>query len=447
MFILILIVFFILLVLLKGKKMTSMAKRSAITIVSFWSLCLFVSTFNPFGLYDVSSYVYLLLILNVCCFAFGFVSKNDAKNQKRAEIFDFGIENLLESKIYLISILFSITVTWYLTYNQRSVVAIYNLGYLRENFYVLMFEGKPLLAFIYVNLLQPAYEFALFLLCYLLVYKRNIKHIILLSLFIVPFMFISGGRTRAMMIVFYFAFIVLGNNLFNKAKETNSFLSLKFKHILGVSIIFLFLFLLFSYTSVLRLGAEELDKESMSAGIEKSATQICTYCTGSFRAFQYSLEHDYLNEIGGLKFGRATFGGLESFLERIIRHLLGIQMPNVTEQTVNMLQTNEITVGSGVQSSFNYAYTNLIYNYCDFGVFGILLFPFLFGRFFKRFLDFAWNYPSIYSLALVAYLFEIGIYSVFSLLTATDPASIPYIILLIMLSKKNKRFKTNFLRK
>lgn len=445
MSIVILIVFFILFMLLKGNKMTSIAKRSAIVIVGFWSVCLFVSTFNPFGLYDVSSYVYLLLILNVCVFTFGFLSKREEERNRLYGKFDLGIDNLLESKIYLSFITFSIIVTWYLTYQQRSVVSLYNLGYLRDNFYVVMFEGKPLLAFIYVNLLQPAYEFALFLICFLLVYKRNIKHIILLTLFIAPFMFISGGRTRAMMIVFYFTFIVLGNNLFNRAKQITSTLYFSYKHVFGVSIIFVFLFLLFSYTSVLRLGAEELDKESMSAGIEKSATQICTYCTGSFRAFQYALDHDYLNEIGGIKLGRATFGGLESFSERLIRHLTGFQIPNVTERTVIMLQTNEITVGSGVQSSFNYAYTNLIYNYFDFGVFGILLFPFLFGRFFKKYLDFAWNNPSVFSLALVAYLFEIGIYSVFSLLTATDPASIPYIIILIILSKKYKNKKTIFL--
>lgn len=439
MAVVIIVIYVLLFMLLQRSRMNKIACRSGILILSFWSLCLLVSTFNPYGLFPVSPYVYVLLILNVVSFTIGFLSKRNKYKSLYAVNFDFGIDKFLSSKIYIIAMICIIVITWFLTYQQRSFVLMYNLGYLRQNFYTAMFAGKPLLAFIYVNLLQPAYELSLFLLCYLIVYNRNLKHILLLALFVIPFMFISGGRTRAMMLVFYFAFIVIGNTLFNKAKDTSSVLNFKFKHFLGVTIGFVCLFLLFSYTSVLRLGADELDKESMSAGIEKSVTQICTYCTGSFRAFEYALDHDYVENIDGFKFGRATFGGLESFMERILRHLTGLQLPNITEKTVMMLQNNEITVGNGVQSEFNYAYTNALYHYFDFGVFGVVLFPFLFGRFFKRYLDFAWANPSVYSLALVAYLFEIGIYSVFSLLTATDPASIPYILLLIYLAKQNKK--------
>ena len=418
--------------------MNKLASRSGILILSFWSLCLIVSTTNPYGLFPVSTYIHVLLILNVVSFTIGFLSKRNNYNSLSNVNCDFGIDKFLSSKLYRITMIFIIVITWFLTYQQRSFVLMYNLGYLRQNFYTAMFAGKPLLAFIYVNILQPAYELSLFLLCYLIVYKRDLKHIILLALFVIPFMFISGGRTRAMMLVFYFAFIVIGNSLFNKAKDTSSVLNFKIKHFFSVTIGFVCLFLLFSYTSVLRLGAEELDNESMSAGIEKSVTQICTYCTGSFRAFEYALEHNYVDIIDGFKFGRATFGGLESFMERIVRHLTGLQLPNVTEKTVMMLQSNEVIVGTGEESEFNYAYTNALYHYFDFGAFGVVLFPFLFGRFFKRYLDFAWAYPSVYSLALVAYLFEIGIYSVFSLLTATDPASIPYIIVLIYFAKRRK---------
>ena len=419
--------------------MNKIACRSGILILSFWSLCLLVSTFNPYGLFPVSTYVYVLLILNVVSFTIGFLSKRNKYKSLYAVNFDLGIDKFLSSKIYIIAMICIIVITWFLTYQQRSYVLMYNLGYLRQNFYTAMFAGKPLLAFIYVNLLQPAYEFSLFLICYHIVYRRDIKHILLLSMFVIPFMFISGGRTRAMMLFFYFAFIVIGNTLLNKANDTSSILNFRVKHLLGITFGFVCLFFLFSYTSVLRLGADELNKESMSAGIEKSVTQICTYCTGSFRAFEYALDHDYVDKIDGFKFGRATLGGIESFVERIVRHLTGIQMPNVTDKTVMMLQNNEVIVGNGEESEFNYAYTNVLYNYFDFGVFGVIFFPFLFGRFFKKYLDFACANPSIYSLALIAYLFEIGIYSVFSLLTATDPASIPYILLLIYLAKQNKK--------
>lgn len=424
-------------VVIKNSRKSIFSKRMLYVITSYWMLSLFVSSFNPYNMYPVSNSTYFWMVANVSFFLLGFLSY---KNHKTTNYYDetIHIDELFKNKLFLAFLIVCIVFTLYIYHEQNAVIFAYNIGYLRENFAELMFEGKPMLSFIYMTVLKAGFEFSLFLALYLLIYKRDFHKIIPLLLFLVPFIFLSGGRTRAMMIAFYFVFLLVGNKLYNRVADTNSVLTFKLKHIIGTVIALLLIFLLFSYTSMLRIGYTELSLEALKEGVDKSLLQMCSYSVGPFRAFDIAIEKDYLNIVGGLKYGQATLGGLESFLERIIRHAFGLQIPNVNDSTLVYLQDTEITVGANEVTYFNFAYTNAIYHYFDFGYFGIVIWPLIFGRFFSKYTIIAESNPYIPSLALLAFCFEMAIYSVFSLLTV-QPFALPYMFVLLFFIHRDLR--------
>lgn len=434
----ILLIYLFLLFAITKSKQSRIAKRMLYVIVSYWMISLFVSTFNPYHLYPVSFNTYFWLTVNVSSFVIGYLSiRGNSKLDYDRITVPIGVDRLFKSYKFWGLLVICIAFTLYIYSQQSAVVLAYNIGYLRQNFAELMFTGKPMLSFVYMTLLKSFYEFTLFLGLYLIIYKRDFTKIAVLLIFIVPFMFLAGGRTRAMMVAFYFIFLLIFSPLLNHAQETKSPLTFRLKHVFFISISLFLLFILFSYTSMIRLGYTDFSFEALREGVDKSLLQLCSYSIGPFRAFDIATHSNYIDMVGGYKFGQASIGGLESFLERIIRHLIGVQIPNVNESTLQYLQDTTISVGTHDVTDFNFAYTNAIYHYFDFGYIGIIIWPFLFGRFFCRQTIKAEKNPSLPTLVLVAFLFEIAIYSVFSLLTV-EPFAIPYIIFLLVLIKINK---------
>lgn len=403
-------------------------------------MVLVISSLNPYGLHPVSARTYLLMLLNIGSFVLGFaVMRVKFNSDLIKKGVPSGVNEFLQSKKLKILLIICVSSTLYIYYLQSSVVVLYNLGYLRDNFYELMFEGKSWLAFLYVCILSPMFDILLIVFFYLVIYCRRWKYIYSMLAFIIPFVFLAGGRTRAMMLSVYFLFACISNCLLNEFPETKKKLVFGRRQILLVSIMIIGLFSVFVYTSSLRLGNTEASKDAMKMGLEKSLTQMCTYSVGPIRAFDYALDHNYLEKIGGYKYGRATIGGLESFIERTLRHGAMIDFQSVTKETVQYLQENDIVIGKGNENSFNFAYTNAIYHYFDFGASGILVFPFIFGFLFHYYVKILSYYKTFPAFLLVGLFFEISIYSVFSLRTATDPGLIPLFVLLMLWIKKDIR--------
>lgn len=443
MFLLLLFVYSSFIFLIRFSNQSKLSKRMLYVIISYWMLSLVISSLNPYHLNPVSVDTYFWMVVNVGSFLTGYLLYNQHINSvKFKPASNFNIDSLFKSKWFLLLLITCTLFTLYIFYQQRLIVLSYNIGYLRENFAELMFTDKPLLSFVYMTLLKAFYDFSLFLAFYLLVYKRDYVKIVLLLIFIVPFIFLSGGRTRALMLSFYLIFVLICNNTFNNFSDTKFQINFRIKPVIFSVLGIVLIFILFSYTSMLRLGYTDLSLEGFGLGVDKSLMQMCTYSVGPFRAFDQAIDKDYLDLVGGLKYGQASIGGIESFLERIFRHAFGVQLPNVNKSTLVFLQEEVINVGTNEVTDFNFAYTNAIYHYFDFGYIGIIVWPFLFGLFFSKYSSIAERYPSIPAFALLSFLFEIALYSVFSLLTV-QPFAMPYIICLIVLIKLNvKKQKT-----
>ena len=436
--------------LIRLSNQSKLSKRMLYVIISYWMLSLVISSLNPYHLNPVSVDTYFWMVVNVGSFLAGYLLYNQRViSPKFKPVPDINFDGFFKSKWFIILLATCTLFTLYIFYQQRLIVLSYNIGYLRENFAELMFKDRPLLSFVYMTLLKAFYDFSLFLAFYLLVYKRDYVKILSLLIFIIPFIFLSGGRTRALMLSFYFIFILICNNTFNKFSDTKVHISFKPKSVIFTVLGIVLIFILFSYTSMLRLGYTDFTFEGFGEGVDKSLMQMCTYSVGPFRAFDQAITKDYLDLVGGLKYGQASIGGLESFLERIVRHAFGIQLPNVNNSTLVFLEETSVVVGTNEVTDFNFAYTNAIYHYFDFGYIGIIIWPFLFGLFFSKYCTIAEKYPSIPAFALLSFLFEIALYSVFSLLTV-QPFAMPYIICLLILInlnvKKQKTRKQQFLR-
>ena len=74
------------------------------SFVGYWCISLMISLFNPFGLYKVSTYTYLLLLLNVLFFVLGFISVRQKKlNTGNFTMnLDMQISSLVENKYFLL---------------------------------------------------------------------------------------------------------------------------------------------------------------------------------------------------------------------------------------------------------------------------------------------------------------------------------------------------------
>ena len=111
MLIILLFVFFLLFTKILIKDKLSLVFLQLYLI--WWAILLFISTFNPYGLFPVSEYIYGILILSIFCFSLGFISnkniRNVNNNEKKLLNEDLLLKYLIElskSKIFLFLLIF-----------------------------------------------------------------------------------------------------------------------------------------------------------------------------------------------------------------------------------------------------------------------------------------------------------------------------------------------------
>lgn len=120
-------------------------------------------------------------------------------------------------------------------------------------------------------------------------------------------------------------------------------------------------------------------------------------------------------------------GGIDNLLKLVI-HYLGGSYTIAHDEIGHLLQNSKISVGNGI--IFNYAYTNIIFHYLDFGYVGVLLFPFLYG-FIVRYSIYKFTQkPTLLTLGIMIYLVYISMFNIFSW-EFQKPSSIIYVLLLL----------------
>lgn len=388
-----------------------------LSFIGYWFIALIVSCFNPYGLFPVSDFTYAILILNVTSFVFGF---SFGRSKGFLSKTPFNIEKITNNYFFNTIVIIGIVCVLFLCIFKQQYMSFSedSSARFRADFFEVLFEGNFLLLCAYYLFLFPLYYFLLTIVCYMLICKRNWK-VALYALYLLPFMSLGEGRSE-----FFIAGLTLV--LICVVCKEKSCLKIDFRTGLAVLLVCCTIFVgMVKVTS----NRSEIDFNEASKQLSKT---FITYSTGPFRLLDYAFNHDYINQAGGLKYGRASLCGLDFLIQRFFSRL-GVEYEPVKYTTNDVLQTTWVQVGSEI--TYNYAYTNVIYHYYDFGIIGVLLFPAFFGLFCKSMIMKFYRLDNIFMLALISFLFLIAIQTPFSWYF-NKLFTVPYILTLLIISNR-----------
>lgn len=380
--------------------------------LGFWGTTLVLSNFNPFNLYDVSNRTYFLLLLFVISFSAGALSsKSINQNETGFNSLNFShlIEDIITNKLFLALIFVLDIVLLYLYIKERSILAYYSVAEMRVNLDELLYEGNSFLGLTRNMIILPITPIVTFLGTYLLMYNR--KHYI--SLFLVLFFvlisaLLGGSRGGILRIAIYCIFMIICKDVFSTKGHKKAIWPMLIKFI---PILALVLIIMSNMTAQREFDLNGFSWEGTILGVESLSRHFVTYCVGPFRALDYSFQNEYLDIVGGYKFGGCTFGFIDGMLALILNKL-GINYVASYKELASLLQDNWISIGGG--ESFNFAYTAALFHYIDLGILGVVLFPFIFGKIVTKITNKFILSCNPMLLVLLGYLFTIMIDTVFT---------------------------------
>lgn len=387
-----------------------LSKWIILSFVGYWFLALLFSIYNPYGLYEVSSYAYFLLILNVMSFLIGFSCIHISPLQVSCLVTEnvsvlSTMQKIINSKFFLGIVLLGILVCTNIYRQYASLLFL--LDSRVDAISLIAKENQGNIFFqIYSFLCPPLFYSLCAISAYMILCYRRWGKIFLFLLFLVLYSLIGGGR--ASFLVFFMALLFcyfICRDIFHVAKIKVS----KFAYLLIV-ILILLAYIMMSWITAMRSGYFTFNMEAIIHGSEELNKQFITYSLLPFRLFDYALSNQYLDKIG-YQYGLSTFDGLNRYAWIILKKF-GITISLVSENTTDFFQDSWISVGEDTVA--NYAYTNAIYHYLDFGVLGIFIFPFLFGIFFRLLIKRFCKSFSVPLYCLLFYLFFVLMHMIFT---------------------------------
>lgn len=435
--VLVIISLFFLWVIVRSNVQDKVSKRVIYCLILYWIISLAISTFNPLGLYNVSTTTYILLLLNVFAITIGYCTVGESKDYLYPDKRSFCIDEVIKSYsfwiIFIIVFIFGI----YTIRNQYAALLYYTAGNLKVDPMGLLFQGSRFKYYFFNLFCTPFYYSCMAIFSYCILYERKyVKSIIALLALIFVYSFIGGGRVTVLFVAFYLLMMYFWGDRIHYSNNDIKAVHLSPKTIILFSIFAILLFGGMVYVTAVGISGIS-GKLDLDGAYDELLTLFVTYSVGPFRAFDYALQHPDVY-FGDYCIGRASLGGLD-YLLSLIAGVFGIHFTPVNYSTLTILQDTQIQVGK--ETSFNYAYTNAMYSYYDFGVLGIIIMGFLFGRFFRRVIKLCYNKSSIAYLILSCFSFYILMHTVFSNYFNKN-FTVPLILVLLVLGNLSiKRVK------
>lgn len=392
----------------------------------FWLAILILSELNVSDLYSVSDYVYFLFLGFLLFYFFGFFSLKSIKNKynflgfyEQARIININLAYHLISFFYLI-------ILSYFLYKYFQVFSyIESAAEVREKRFEVggMFVNGYSVA-IYNYVISSGIWIYKFLLIFSLVFGViKYKYFFIYGLIAcLMYYFIGAGRILVIeLALFYFILMSFNKKILGQFSFFKNFIFI---------FIFLFMFVIGTY---IRVSNESLSFGLFYNMVVDSFDQSNIYLTGSFRAFDYSIQNFEFLKYG---FGILTFSGFENILFNIL-NVLGVSKDPYL-YTWGRLLSDPILIGNN--QSFNALYTGLFNFYFDFGIGGVLFFGYILGVLNKISLNFCFNSEfNIWKLFLVCCFFSASVLIVLSL--KFNASLIIVMVLAIFLSYKMKVIK------
>lgn len=190
------------------------------------------------------------------------------------------------------------------------------------------------------------------------------------------------------------------------------------------------------YITAARFGEDFNSIKAISEGMEKTNEQILSYSAGPFAAFDYAIDHDYVEKMGGYQCGRLTGASIEAFLYTFFNRF-GFLIHKSLDDFTQIVQEEPIAISDVM--SWNALYTSLLYYYCDLGILGVCLFPFIFGYVFHKLINLLIRNVSFSSVVLLGYFYQRMIYSTMSY-GFTDLFALLFVIVVYIIAKRKKAY-------
>ena len=397
MFILTVLVFFSLFWhLFRDKNIDAMSKRIILIYVLVWGFAISGSSLGPYGLYIPSVLLRIFLILHVIAFVLGYKSikiQETISAKFNENKIHYQLNRITNSKFFQI---ISVVLTLYtisLVIVFFNTLAVADLADMRNDFY----EGDlygPIFSLINGPILSVFNIIAMPIFAWMLIYKRNFLSIIL-GLYLFGYAALGGGRLGFLFIFAIIFFVALCVFI----TKTNLRQRLYKLSIMGIIVL-----VLITIITSLRLRVDTSDNNGISNSIDATTKQICLYAIGPISALDYSIENNYVDRIGGYKYGSLTLSSVEALLYSI-SNKIGIDYDKSLDKLVKIKQDEYIVVGDDMW--WNALYTTNLYYFLDFGYLGIIILPFLFGRLFRFFIRYLYVYSSASLFIFISHIFII----------------------------------------
>ena len=338
----------------------------------YWGMGIFFSSFGFYGVKIPSNYAQFLLLLHLFGFFSGILlftlSNSSYKtniNTVKVEI-DEEVNSIFKNWLFwaIFSISFVYVLSLFQTYTT-SLAFLGRSGEIRQNMETIY--GSFYKLYGYELLIQPIKILCFPLFGYALV-KKRIAISIILGLYLVMEATLSGGR-------FGYAYIVLAVVFMNVVVIKRNVK----KYIPYIFLVLLLFFIASSYTKATRVGYTDFTMSNIvENGMNANAEQMVTYYTGPMAAFDYSLNHNYLDKIGDYQYGGLTFSPILMMIHTF-GTVIGLDFEVPIEKVYTLLEYNQVDIGTDIWNAF---FTSVIYYYLDLGPIGVFVFPFFVGYLF-----------------------------------------------------------------
>lgn len=412
----IIITFVVFFILAKSHQFDPIAKLILYSYLSYWGIALFLSSINAYDVHPVKPTTYFLLLVNVLSFTLGMClyKRKDSSpilvesnsNHSIAMLFEL----LLSNKFYLLFLFVADVFLAYIYSKQQVLLSIYDMSDIRVNVDELLFEGNSFLGLFNNIVISPISPIVLTVSCYALLFKRNkVLPLILSSIYIIISSLNSGSRGGVFRLIVYCVFLYMLRDIFVGKNNHKKQGSPSWLLVLALSVAVI---AIMSYMTAQRTyGINDFSWETIQMGFDSLMEQFVTYSIVPFKALDYSFDHNYFEILGGYKYGRCTFGFIDGFISLVLNYL-GIPFQSNSSVVIDLLQNNWIDCGGS--HTHNFAYSAVFMFYQDFGVLGVLIFPFIFGYTIMVFISKFRDCYNPFILVLLANFFYIALYSTFT---------------------------------
>lgn len=441
MFLIVLAFFIILFAALLLSQVDQTTKIVASTFLTIWFISLSLAALNPFNFYEIRPSTFLLLMGGIISFILGLCLPKKKIYKKNIEDiykkFDIIVSHSIQNKFLIIIVLI---ISVYETQFAGASLAFAELYKAAATSDILetKFLGNKIGMLLSMYVMAPIINF--YFVIYIYAIFRKVKTSIfgncVFIYFFCIYCILNGGRGIFVHIAIYFIAVYLFTN-----ERLNLKKLIKPKNICVGLLVGVILFLGMSIMTSYRIkGSFIVDGNDFLESAKILAETPSKYAIVPIELFNYSLENDYVDKLGGYKYGRMTFSGLDLLFTGTLRKI-GMDISS-TDTVIDYLQENWILCSPSER--YNYAYTGFFYTYMDLGIFGVLTIPFILGWLYKYFIIQYRIRPSVPLLCLNCFIFYLMYNSFFSNRLHSSWAMFYIIILLfwVLYNKYKIRNKT-----